>query len=99
MPHSSRKSLHNNIFDKNLKEDQIYEELNQENINELYTELKDNSENGLRSLVIFDDVQKALNAHAQHTLMRFFLGCKVMNVGSYLVSNPMPEGLLGKPLP
>jgi len=63
MPHSSRKSLHNNIFDKYLKEDQIYEELNEQNINELYTKLKNNSEDGYRSLVIFDDVQKALKDH------------------------------------
>ena len=60
MPHSSRKSLQNNIFDKHLKEDQIYEELNEQTINELYTKLKNNSEEGYRSLVIFDDVQKAL---------------------------------------
>ena len=63
MPHSSRKSLHNNIFDKNLKEDQIYEELNEETINDLYSKLKQNSENDERSLVIFDDVQKALKDH------------------------------------
>ena len=60
MPHSSRKSLHNNIFDKYLDESQLYEELNEETIEDLYTKLKDNSENGYRSLVIFDDVQKAL---------------------------------------
>ena len=63
MPHSSRKSLNNNIFDKHLKEDQIYEELNEQNINELYSKLKNNSEDGYRSLVIFDDVQKALKDH------------------------------------
>ena len=30
MPHSSRKSLQNNIFDKYLDESQLYEELNEE---------------------------------------------------------------------
>ena len=60
MPHSSRKSLHNNIFDKYLDSSQIYEELNEESINELYIKLKYNSENGYRSLVIYDDVQKSL---------------------------------------
>jgi DNA replication protein DnaC len=60
MPHSSRKSLHNNIFDKHLDESQLYEELNEETIEDLYTKLKENSENDYRSLVIFDDVQKAL---------------------------------------
>jgi len=60
MPHSSRKSLKNNIFDKYLDESQLYEELNEETIEDLYAKLKDNSENNYRSLVIFDDVQKAL---------------------------------------
>lgn len=60
MPHSSRKSLENNIFDKYLDESQLYEELNEETIEDLYEKLKNNSEKGFRSLVIFDDVQKAL---------------------------------------
>jgi len=64
MPHSSRKSLKNNIFDKYLDPSQIYEELNSETINDLYTKLKNNSEEGHRSLVIFDDVQKALKDHS-----------------------------------
>lgn len=64
MPHSSRKSLKNNIFDKYLDPSQIYEELNSETIDDLYTKLKNNSEEGCRSLVIFDDVQKALKDHS-----------------------------------
>lgn len=64
MPHSSRKSLEDNIFDKHLSEDQMYEELNQETISDLYEKLKDNSENGYRSLVIYDDVQKSLKNHS-----------------------------------
>jgi len=60
MPHSSRKSLRNNIFDKYLPIEQIYEELNEETIGDIYNKLKENSENGFKSLVIFDDVQKAL---------------------------------------
>jgi len=60
MPNTSRKSLSNNIFDKNLDENQIYEELNQQNISLVYEKLKDNSQNGYRTLIIYDDVQKAL---------------------------------------
>ena len=60
MPQSSRKSLKNNIFDKYLPEDQIYEELNGQTIQELYHKLKENSSEGYRSLVIYDDVQRAL---------------------------------------
>ena len=64
MPHSSRKSLKNNIFDKYLPESQLYEELNEETISDIYSKLKENSENGHRSLVIYDDVQKSLKNHS-----------------------------------
>ena len=60
MPETSRASLDNNIFEKNLPEDQIYDELTLENIIELYEKLKENSSNGYKSLVIYDDVQKSL---------------------------------------
>ena len=58
MPQTSRNSLKNNVFDKYLPKNQIYEELTQETINDLYEKLKDNSAKGFKSLVIFDDVQK-----------------------------------------
>jgi hypothetical protein len=60
MPQTSRNSLANNIFDKYLPEEQIYEELNQDTISDLYARLKENSASGYKSLVIYDDVQKAL---------------------------------------
>ena len=64
MPYTSRKSLANNIFDKHLPTEQIYEELTQETINDLYAKLKVNSENNHKSLVIYDDVQKSLKSHS-----------------------------------
>ncbi len=63
MPYTSRKSINNNIFDV-LPDDQLFEELNYENICYVYEELKENSENGLKSLIIFDDQQKALRDDA-----------------------------------
>lgn len=64
MPQTSRNSLSNNIFDKYLPEEQIYEELNQETISDLYARLKENSSRGYKSLVIYDDVQKALKINS-----------------------------------
>jgi predicted ATP-binding protein involved in virulence len=64
MPQTSRKSLQNNIFDKNLDESQIYEELNAASIADLYDKLKTNSSNGHRSLIIYDDVQRSLKDNA-----------------------------------
>jgi KaiC/GvpD/RAD55 family RecA-like ATPase len=60
MPETSRKSLKNNIFEKYLPPDQIYEELTIDSIADLYEKIKANSMEGYKSLVIFDDVQRAL---------------------------------------
>lgn len=59
MPQTSRNSLKPNIFEV-LPDDQVFEELNLENIQYVYEQLKENSENGHKSLIIMDDVQKAL---------------------------------------
>ena len=60
MPKNSRMSLHDNIFDKYLDPSQLYEELDSESINEVYQSIKNNSEENLKSIIIFDDVQRAL---------------------------------------
>jgi hypothetical protein len=59
MPASSRASLKKNIFDA-LPPEQVFDELTPANIQQLYEEIKTNSEEGKKSLVIMDDVQKAL---------------------------------------
>lgn len=59
MPESSRESLKNNIFDE-LADDQKFEGINSTNINYVYQELLENKKNGLKSLIIFDDVQHYL---------------------------------------
>ncbi len=59
MPQTSRNSLKPNIFET-LPPEQVFEELNLDNINYVYGELKKNSETGHKSLIIMDDVQKAL---------------------------------------
>jgi DNA replication protein DnaC len=59
MPATSRQSLKPNIFDK-LNEDQMFEELNGENISNVYEQVKQLSSDGLRTLIVYDDVQKSL---------------------------------------
>jgi len=59
MPSTSRFSLKPNIFDI-LPEEQLFEELNEQNISLVYEQLKDNRKNKLKSLILYDDVQKAL---------------------------------------
>ena len=60
MPASSRASLKNNIFEKHLDPSKIYDELNTDTINDVYEKLQINTGKKERSLIIFDDVQKAL---------------------------------------
>ncbi len=59
MPASSRQSLKKNIFEA-LPPEQVFDELTPQNIQQLYETIKENTENGHKSLVIMDDVQKAL---------------------------------------
>ncbi len=59
MPQTSRNSLKPNIFEV-LPDDQLFEELNLENILYVYDKLRENSSNDKRTLIIMDDVQKAL---------------------------------------
>jgi len=59
MPRTSVASLKSNIFSV-LPEDQVYDELTYENITELNETIQENREDGLKSLVIMDDVQRAL---------------------------------------
>jgi hypothetical protein len=59
MPASSRQSLKKNIFDA-LPPEQVFDELTPQNIQQLYETVKENTENGHKSLIIMDDVQKAL---------------------------------------
>ena len=59
MPSTSRQSLNPNIFDV-LPENQLFEELNEETISRVYEEVKELSEDGKKTLIIYDDVQRAL---------------------------------------
>jgi GTPase SAR1 family protein len=59
MPSTSRQSLNPNIFDV-LPENQLFEELNEETITQVYEEVKELSEEGKKTLIIYDDVQRAL---------------------------------------
>jgi type IV secretory pathway VirB4 component len=62
MPQTSRSSLKDNIFDE-LPEDQLFEELTAETIYKLHDIIKENAADGKKSLIIFDDCQRALKDH------------------------------------
>ena len=59
MPSHSRGSLKENIFE-GLPEDQLYDHLTRETIDDVFENIEDNAEDGKFSLIILDDVQQAL---------------------------------------
>ena len=69
MPGYSRMSMKKCIFDC-LPEDQIYNELNYETLSEVYKKLKENREENLKSLVIFDDVQDGFKGECEQLLLK-----------------------------
>lgn len=59
MPSHSRGSLKNNIFEQ-LPEEQLYDRLDAEAINEVFDQIESNAEDGKFTLIILDDVQQNL---------------------------------------
>lgn len=60
MPSTSRASLKDNFFEKHLPEDRIYDDLDVNNFTDAYERARENAEDNKTSLIILDDVQKAL---------------------------------------
>jgi len=63
MGKNSRDSIKGSFFDKQLPQEQIFDELNIANLNEVYERIKQDSEDGYKSLIILDDVQKNLKTN------------------------------------
>lgn len=60
MGKNSRDSIKGSFFDKQLPPEQIYDELTISNLNDVYEKIKQDAEDGYKSLIIMDDVQKEL---------------------------------------
>jgi len=58
MPSNSRNSINGNFFDKNISEDQIFDDVNDDDLLETYETAKSNALENCNTLIIFDDVQK-----------------------------------------
>jgi cellulose biosynthesis protein BcsQ len=59
MPSHSRGSLKNNIFEQ-LPEEQLYDRLDAEAINNVFDQIESNADDGMFTLIILDDVQQNL---------------------------------------
>jgi ABC-type oligopeptide transport system ATPase subunit len=60
MPRASRNSLKNNIFDKYLDPDSLYDDMTEEAIDKITAIITNNAEEGHNTLLILDDVASAL---------------------------------------
>jgi hypothetical protein len=60
IPPTSRQSIENSFFEKNLPDENIYDELSVENLEEIQDRIEHNAKNKERTLLIMDDCQKDL---------------------------------------
>ena len=68
-PPNSRASIANDFWGTNLPEEQIYDELNLEILQGIYDVAQANAQEGLRTLVVLDDVQKYLKGECEKLLL------------------------------
>jgi GTPase SAR1 family protein len=63
MGKNSRDSIKGSFFDRKIAPDDIFDELTEDNLEVVYNTIMSDSEEGYRSLIIMDDVQKSLKDH------------------------------------
>jgi len=69
MPNNSRNSIRNGFFDKNLPEDQIFDDVSLENLQYVYDKAQEDAREDLNTLIIFDDTQKYLKGECEKLLL------------------------------
>ena len=68
-PPNSRGSINGDFWGKHLEEHEIYDELNLENLQEAYDIAQANRDEGLKTLIVMDDVQKQLKGDCEKLLL------------------------------
>ena len=59
-PPNSRASIKNDFWEQHLPEEQIYDDLNVENLEQVYEQAQEDAKEGFKSLIILDDLQRYL---------------------------------------
>ena len=97
MPDESRNDLENDIFGKNLKPEQIYNDLKSDDLDELYDILKSNKEQGENSLVLIDDFQNIFkNKDIEKSLEKLVI--KLRHINTTIILLQQNFGKLSKKL-
>lgn len=60
MKPNSRRSIKGSFFENEIPPDQIFDELNIDNLKNVFERIKDDANEGYKSLIIFDDMQAAM---------------------------------------
>jgi len=68
-PPNSRGSINNDFWGKNLEPEDIYDELTLESLQEAYDIAQANRDEGLRTLIIFDDQQKQMKGECEKLIL------------------------------
>ena len=68
-PSNSRASIKNDFWDMNLDESAIYDDLNLDNLIDVYAKIEQDAQLNLKSLIILDDVQKNLKGDCEKFLL------------------------------
>ena len=68
-PPNSRGSINGDFWASNLEDEDIYDELNFDNLQEAYDIAQANRDEGLRTLIILDDVQKQMKGENEKLLL------------------------------
>lgn len=96
MGKNSRDSIKGSFFDKEIPPDAIFDELTFDNLNSVYDTIRDDAEEGYKSLVIMDDVQRSMkDVEVQKLLLhmvnnRRHLGLSVWMANQNYISLPRP---------
>jgi len=68
-PPNSRQSIKNDFWGENLPEDLIFDELNLDNLQQAYEQAEMNAQEGFKTLIVLDDVQKYLKGDCEKFLL------------------------------
>ena len=68
-PSNSISSIKDDFWENNLETEQIYDDLNIDNLIDAYSKIEIDSDNNFKSLIILDDVQKNLKGDCEKLLL------------------------------
>ena len=68
-PPNSRASIKDDFWGNNLEPQNIYDELNLQNLQEVYQMAEDDAQEGFKTLIVLDDVQKFLKGDCEKYLL------------------------------